>query len=796
MALVHLSLLAGVLLIGIPIAVHLAMRPQPVRHVFPALMFVRERQQTSQRRLKLKRFLLLLLRCLAIAVAAIALARPAVTQQQWSVWGAGGAAGVVATIAGVAAAVSLIQNRGRWLTIGLAVFAAILAIVTLGVFSMALRGDVPTLLGDQEAPVSAILLVDTSPRMDYEFRNESRLQQVQEIAERLIEKLPKESEVAVLDTEGTEGVFSPDRSAATTVLEKLEVSGGARPLFEQIDQVLQLVKVAKHQRRELYLFTDMTNAAWNGNRDDAWDEAAAKRLQESLEEFDLVVYLIDVGVPKPQNAGLGPPRIDADTLVRGGETTIEVPLRVVGEPVTKTVELWMESVGDAIPQMEDGELSIPPMVRRGSAPVSASNTAGGNARFSLAGLDEGVYHGEIRLLGDDSLAHDNIRYFTVRVREAWPILLVAPDNVSTTFVAQSLAPSVLEEEGGWRFDCTTIAIRDLPNQDLADYLAVCLLDPTPLPDPQWQDIQDFVESGGGLVVLLGHNAQPPRAFQTPVVKDVLGGALDRQWRNVERTLFMAPQEYSHPVMVPFRDIRTSTPWDRFPIFRHWSFDKIGENADVLIRYGNGKEALVENAFGSGKVLTLTTPLSDSARPAGRAPWNELAFGEDGWPQFILINEMVNYLVSDSQNQLNYPTGAPVTLQDEQGNDVQRYQLFPPGQPPYQLIVQDSAVTIRDTRQAGNYRLRGRRGIDVIRGVSANLESHQTELTRMPSEKLNAIFGETRYQLVRENAEIERAQGRNRVGREFYPVLMILLAVVVVLEQLLANRFYSPRAARE
>jgi hypothetical protein len=796
MALVHLSLLAGVLLIGIPIAVHLAMRPQPVRHLFPALQFVRERQQTSQRRLKLKRFLLLLLRCLAIAVAAIALARPAVTQQQWSVWGAGGAAGIVATIAGVAAAVSFIQNRGRWLTIGLIVVAAILGVVTAIVLAMAMRGDVPTLLGDQEAPVSAIILVDSSPRMDYEFRNKSRLIEVQTIAERLIEKLPRESEVAILDTEGAEGVFSPDRSAATTVLEKLEVSGGARPLYEQIDQVLQLAKVAKHQRRELYVFTDMTHAAWNGNREDAWDEAAAKRLQDSLQESDLVVYLIDVGVDKPQNAGLGPPRIDTETLVRGGEVILEVPLRVVGESVTKTVELWVESAGNAIPQMQDGELSVPAMVRRGTAPVSASGESSGTARFSLAGLDEGVYHGEIRMLGDDSLVHDNTRYFTIRVREAWPILLVAPENVSATFVAQSLAPSVLEEEGGWRFDCTTIAIRDLPNQDLSDYAAVCLLDPTPLPEPQWEDIQDFVKTGGGLVVLLGHNAQPPRAFQTPLVNDILGGSLDRQWRNVERNLFLAPQEYSHSIMVPFREIRTSTPWDRFPIFRHWSFEDLADDVEVLIRYGNGKEALIEHGVGAGKVLTLTSPLSDPARPVGRTPWNELAFGEDGWPQFILINEMVNYIVSDAKGQLNYPTGSPVTLDGERGNDVQRYQLFPPGQDPYQLIAQDNRVTLRDTRQAGNYRLRGRRGIDVIRGISANLESHQTALPRMPSENLNAIFGESRYQLVRENAEIERAQGRNRVGREFYPVLMVMLAMVVVLEQLLANRFYTPRAARE
>jgi hypothetical protein len=70
------------------------------------------------------------------------------------------------------------------------------------------------------------------------------------------------------------------------------------------------------------------------------------------------------------------------------------------------------------------------------------------------------------------------------------------------------------------------------------------------------------------------------------------------------------------------------------------------------------------------------------------------------------------------------------------------------------------------------------------------------LTRWDVKKLTEIFGEGRYELLRETQDIERAQGHNRVGREFYPILMIMLAVIVGLEQLLANRFYTSRSAKE
>jgi hypothetical protein len=796
MALVHLSLLAGILLIGVPIAVHLAMRPQPVRHMFPALQFVRERQQTSQRRLKLKRFLLLFLRCLVIAVAAIALARPAVTHQQWSVWGAAGAAGIVAVIAGIAAAASWIQKRGRWLSIGLVVIASVLLIVTMSLSVMALQGETPTLLGDQEAPVSAILLVDTAPRMDYQYRNRTRLAEAKKIAAQLVEQFPRESEVAVLDSEGTEGVFSPDRSAANTVLDKIEVSGGARPLFEQIDQAMQLAKAAEHERRELYLFTDMTTAAWNGDRADAWDEAAIQRLRELLVDSDMVVYVIDVGVESRQNASLGQPRIESDTMVLGSELQISVPVRADGDSFTKTVELWLEASGDVIPQMEDGKLAVRAMVKRGSVPVSASEESPGTAKFAVNGLKHGLSHGQIRLLGDDSLSHDNTRYFSILVRDAWPILIVAPKNVSTSFATHSLSPAVSGDESGWRFECTTVGIRELANQKLSEYAAVCLLDPTPLTEPQWGSLKQYVEQGGGLALMLGHNAQPTRAFQLPYVRDVLGGTLGRQWRRTDGTLFLDPQEFSHPIMAPFREIQTTTPWNTFPIFRHWSVDDLAESAEVLIRYGNTKEALIENRLGAGRVLCLTTPISDPARPVGRTPWNELAFGEDGWPQFILLNEIVNYLVSDAEQQLNFPTGRTASLIENRGVDIERFQLYPPDQAPYQVIVQDQRVTIRNTTHPGNYRLRGRRGVDVILGMSANYEPFHTALAPMAPERLAEIFGDDRLQVLRGTDEIERAQGRNRVGREFYPVLMIMLALIVCLEQLLANRFYSARAAKE
>ena len=46
------ALLAGGLLVAIPIALHLIMRKQPRHLMFPALRFLRQRKEANQRRMR------------------------------------------------------------------------------------------------------------------------------------------------------------------------------------------------------------------------------------------------------------------------------------------------------------------------------------------------------------------------------------------------------------------------------------------------------------------------------------------------------------------------------------------------------------------------------------------------------------------------------------------------------------------------------------------------------------------------------------------------------------------------
>src|SRR5438132_10857906 len=136
MSFVFWPLLGFVALAGVPVVIHLLLRQKPKRLVFPALRFLQEGRRSTTRKLKLRHFLLLALRMLLIALLVFALARPYFHHPQ--------------------------------LGFG----------------------------GDQ--PVAAILVIDTTPTMEYGVGGKTRLDDARARARQLLNELPAGSRIAIL----------------------------------------------------------------------------------------------------------------------------------------------------------------------------------------------------------------------------------------------------------------------------------------------------------------------------------------------------------------------------------------------------------------------------------------------------------------------------------------------------------------------------------------------------------------------------------------------------------------------
>ena len=131
MAFVNLSVLAvGGFLMGLPILLHLLMKQRPRHQVFPALRFLRRRQISNKRQMRLRNWLLLALRLGVIGLLAALLARPSVDSVGLGYWLKALLLAILAPLALVALAFAWLEKKGR------------LLLGTLGIVSWLLWGGV------------------------------------------------------------------------------------------------------------------------------------------------------------------------------------------------------------------------------------------------------------------------------------------------------------------------------------------------------------------------------------------------------------------------------------------------------------------------------------------------------------------------------------------------------------------------------------------------------------------------------------------------------------------------------
>lgn len=695
-------------MVVLPIVLHLIMRRKPRWVEFPALRFVQMRHETSQRSLRLRHLLLLLLRVATIALLALALARP----------------------------------------------------------SVKLSGA----LGSQEAPVAAVLAFDTSVRSEYRHHNQTRLEAASETGLWLLAQLPPESQIAVLDTRLGPGAFQVDRGAAKHRIERLETVGNSQPMTGVLEEGLRLLSKSELARREIYVFTDLARPGWPAD--------AARLRQLAAEASSVGVYVIDVGVAEPVNFGLGDVRVSSQVISSRSPLEIRSELYHRGPGGKRTVELYLLDK-DRKPQ------------KSGEQTKTLESGQSQELEFRVEGLSLGSHQGYLQIVGEDGLAADDRRYFTVEVTPAWRVLIAAPPPTDThaRFLSQALAPTDFRREGRARFDCQVIPLEKLAQEKLDGYAAVFVLDPGALTPSVWKSLADYASDGHGVGIFLGRRAEPVGPLNEAPAQELLPGKLAIQARRPDGDLALAPRDYQHPILAALRKWAGQLPWDYFPVFRYWQLEQPAAGVHTIVPFSDGRPAILERPLGKGRVLTMTTPVSD---PFSRhEPWNLLPAGED-WPFLVLLQKTGDYLVGSSEQQLNYYAGQTAVLRLDAAKPFHSYVLTGPDRVEVRLTpdLKQNILVISATDRPGNYRVQaGGTSEGVDRGFSVNLAAEQTQLERIPEEQLKETLSPLAFRVARSQAEIDRDISVGRVGRELFPLLIVLVALVLACEHVLANRFY-------
>lgn len=643
----------------------------------------------------------------------------------------------------------------------------------IGLLAFALARPVSSgtgLAGGAETPAAVGLVFDVSPNMAYRELGETRLEAAQALGKWLVNQLPAEAALVVGDTAGHAATSAIDRDGATLRISRLATSASAGRLAKSLTDTFARLGQNAAVKREVFVFTDLASSAWSER-----EQAEVKQLLTQYPAASL--YLVDVGARQPQNVGLTDLKLSATSLAAGEPLVVSAEVRAIGPRPTSPVrvELWLT---EQVTEVKRGEMVV-------ELPTEESKPE--TVQFTLAALPEGVHTGRLTLSTGDGLPIDDSRPFAVEVAPPTPVLLLSNEPSETVFLREAIAPTVGDALTSRRYECAELSYEQFDPQALSTAGVVALLDPPALEPGVWRALADFVSQGGQLAVFLGRRAEL-EAFNTAPPQALLPGPL--KWISREAT-FLRPANYNAPALASLAEFAEALNWSQFPVQKHWEFAEFREGSAPIAAFADGDAALVERPLGRGRVLVMTTPISDPA--SHPEPWNLLATGEDPWPFVALANSMFDYLAGVSAKKLNFRAGETVVLPLPAGFTAGGVVLqTPAGDSQRQPLQPGQAdVALAGLDEVGAYRVRAggdESGLDTAFTLSC--DEAVGDLNRLtPAELITGLGGE-RVRIARDPKELASQINVGRVGQEWYPYLMLALVGIIAGEWWTSNRFYK------
>lgn len=787
----------------IPVILHLLLRAQPKKLVFPALRLIQNRKRQNTQKMRLKHFWLMLLRIAAIMVLVLALARPRIpaanywpSTLEWTTLGVILAAAIgawfIITARWKREALSAYNLQHRRSLLRTGIIVAVVLMILLGVVwplqrrVMAQIKD-PGKQVNENAPVASIMLFDTSPSMQYRQAGQTRLELALELAEQYQKRLPYGSRVAIADTATTNPiVFLPDLTAAASRMASLENKNLTFSFNDRVRTALELqredqlrvleaegdVPEADRQDayvREIIVFTDMSPAQWQ--------QSATNLLKADLaRELGVNLYLIDVSVPQPVNIGLSDLKVSDATLTSGGELRVQATVSAVGKETARaTVDLLLPGDG--------GQL-----VRKASQTVDLQGTEGVILPpLAVRGVTGHVVQGEIRLTSEDPLEFDNVLYFTVEVVPAQEILVVSDVLQDGQYWASALAPPKFQRA---KYRCTQLSSTKLADVDLSKYAGVSLINVSSPTERVWKKLADYVEGGGGVIVCLGKVVNPV-AYSLPVAKSFLPAELLAHLRYSPPEYIDLTSGLDHPLLKKFADWGAGA-LTNCEIYRYWKVKPL-PTASVIAWYTSQVKtpAILERTVGKGRTVLLTTGVSRSGSDQPSEEWNDIPLN---WVMVAFADQTMRYLSRQAQGPFNYVCGEDAFVRLDQDKPVTNYLLRKPNsqQLPGELAPGKSSLVIRTVDQFGHFRfLDATPGSKFERGFSVNPQLRENILIPISRVELDEILGKDRYSVAKTFEQLEKkGPGGQKIGLEVFPFLIFVMWLVFVGEHLVANRFHD------
>jgi hypothetical protein len=745
MSFIHGYLLAGLLLVGVPILLHLIMRQKPKQLLFPAFRFLRQKALINKRKMRLQNWLLLALRMLLIAVICFALARP-----------------------------RLASSR------------------------------VP--FGSEQA-VAAAFIFDTSASMEYTVGDRTtRLDDAKRRATQILDELSPSSQIAVFDS-GDDSADEADpwltSGQLRSRIDGLRIRAANAPVNRQVERATRLLlglgEGENVPPRFLFIFSDRTRESWDTTRKmqpvEGINTVYVDVGVDKPKDWSIDKIEIEPAVVSPEE------KITIRATVRstGGELENELTCQFDPEPsgllpYQRPVAFSKDGPFSGTFAFDRTAPTIPAGVKQMAVHVIVKllqhdALPSNNMRYATFMVRN---RRPVLTVVDNDWPHlpkgDRWRNQV----ELWKRTIeVAPGgfhcDVKTVEEAEKLSEKELAAYAAtWLFEVRR------PSAALWDHLT-----------------QYVKNGSGLAIVPGGNEMLQKVDDTTKAVDEFNKGAGKLLPANLVRIITVPHNQpvgwdgYSgqHPITAYFREeSRTSTPDFLDPhklpvVYGYWQV-KPADDATVIASYTDKDKhaAFVERQFekGKGRVLLFTTPFLPREELGPNRPWNsywgDVSFG------LILTDRTNLYLAGEAaRDSVNYLCGQVVTAPMPPAPFAPPFTLQGPGLAESETAIptpdSSPSLALTQTLGPGNFTILDGKN-NAAAGFSMNIRSEEFDLTRLPVDVIEASLGKDTVLAPERSLDLsELLHKRWAPPVELLPYLMMFLLLALTVESLLANFFY-------
>lgn len=683
----------GLLGIGVPILIHLVFRERAVPEVFPAMQFLVRSHVSATRAQRLRYLLLLLSRALLILLVVGSLGRLGCTRED----AATGAAGAVAA-----------------------------------------------------SPASVVICIDNSAGMGYRYQGQTRVQIALNHARSLLDdkrRFGPGSQFALVTGTSAPGLstWRDDRHAAVRTLDIIRPAGHSLSAAHHLSRAYGMLAAARHPRREVYFFTDLTESGWTES-----PPASPPTLTG--------LFVMDVGQEENRNVALGWPQMPMHATPTGVPLTI--PIRI--------------SSGD-LPSEPVLQFSINGIVRgRQSAGLLEPNSQI-EATLHLPPIEAGAHALAVTLEPGDALDADNSRFGWLFGGELPRVGLLfdAPENPVRRMLQAMIAPDALTP-AEQRYVVEPVPLVSLLEHALDPLIAVVAADLKGPNGLAWEKLGTYVKAGGTLIVVPGSSMD---------VEDYLAGVslLPAEIAAIvacDPPLRPAISDLSQPYLSPFADLSIDSLNDRHA-FRRLDLGPKAAQAQVIFPFANGAPALLERRVGRGRTLLL------GFSPA--AEWGQ--FGTQAAPMLVLLHRILDTARPTLDKLASIAAGpphsraagdgsSPLLVRSEAGTES---TVLPSPNRLYALPAERPDLYIATEKSNPQA---------TVLYYSVNVAESESQLARTSSDMIKSRFDAAApLQVVRPGDRLEAIGSSGPVRVNWTVPLGVALLALLLIESSFSNRFY-------